>query len=163
MSFRAGRGITALLVRCTSWSPDMYAYPNERTDRLSLGAADPHSYTTSNRSQCQTQLSKERRGGGADTPATPLNLRAPALVYSSIDPDQVSRCGPLSSTLGFTARDIRGPNPALSLLQWFAPLPGDHTPTCFRFRSGHHSPRRSLFLSHLPSSSSADSLVAGAE
>lgn len=62
----------------------MYAYPNERTDRLILGAADPHSYTMSNTSQCQTQLSKERTGGGGallppDTPATLLNLRAPAL------------------------------------------------------------------------------------
>lgn len=83
VSFQAGRGITALLVWCTSRSPDMYAYRNERTDRLRLGAADPHSYTTSNTSQCQTQLSKERTGGGAallppDTPATLLNHRARA-------------------------------------------------------------------------------------
>lgn len=64
---------------------------------------------------------------------------------SSIDPDQVGKCGPLSSTLGFTARDKRGPKPTLSFPQKFALLPRDHILTCFCLGPSCHSP--SSFLS----------------
>lgn len=58
------RGVTALLARCTSWSPGMYVYPNERTDRLSLGAAGPHSYTMSD----TTEQGQDGRGSSIVTP-----------------------------------------------------------------------------------------------
>lgn len=84
VSFQAGRGNTALLIRCTSRSPPICMRTLMRGQIGSVwGAADPHSYTMSNTSQCQTQLSKERTGWGAallppDRPATLLNHRAPA-------------------------------------------------------------------------------------
>lgn len=60
---------------------------------------------------------------------------------SSIDPDWVGNCGPLSSTLGFTARDRRGPNPPpLFFLQRFALLPRNYVLTPFCMGLSHHSP-----------------------